>query len=464
MNKDIFNNQFKHSPFIPYDPTVNPIYTGYTTHPAAGGVQPFVYTNWRDEELSWHENCYIHAGLNPFVETRISGPDAAKFLSECLTNDYKKFPIGKIKHAIAVSEKGYLMIDGIIIRTGENEFDGTNLSPYLDYRAQLCNYDVRVEDITGEAFVFQLGGPRSLEIVEAATKDNFHDLKFLWCKTSSIGEREVRIQRIGMAGSLAYEVRGVFKDSIPVYQALLEAGKPYAITRLGRHAYWNTHTENGFPQAFIHFPYALETDDKYWKYMVDDNTTGVFIQVLAFAASKTKLTGSLGSELESRFVNPFELGWGGSVSFDHDFTGKKALMELKENHRRKVVTLEWNTEDILDIYRSEFEPGTPYTTIEGPEDYDPSGHYEYCADKVLVNGKYIGTSTGRIHSWYYRKMISLGLLEKEYCNLGQELVILWGDPNTRQKEIRATVARYPYMNINRNENVDVSKIPTLTKK
>jgi hypothetical protein len=37
--------------------------------------------------------------------------------------------------------------------------------------------------------------------------------------------------------------------------------------------------------------------------------------------------------------------------------------------------------------------------------------------------------------------------------------VLWGDPGTRQKEIRATVSRFPYLDENRNEHVDVSKIP-----
>ena len=73
--------QFKYSPYIPYDPSINPHLAAYTTHPCMGGVQPFVYTNWRDEELSWHENCYLHAGLNPASTLWFKGPDALRMLS-----------------------------------------------------------------------------------------------------------------------------------------------------------------------------------------------------------------------------------------------------------------------------------------------------------------------------------------------------------------------------------------------
>jgi len=47
----------------------------------------------------------------------------------------------------------------------------------------------------------------------------------------------------------------------------------------------------------------------------------------------------------------------------------------------------------------------------------------------------------------------------EYSTLGTDVVVLWGDPGTRQKEIRAKVARFPYLDQDRNENLDVSAIP-----
>jgi glycine cleavage system aminomethyltransferase T len=81
------------------------------------------------------------------------------------------------------------------------------------------------------------------------------------------------------------------------------------------------------------------------------------------------------------------------------------------------------------------------------------------ADQVLKDGKLIGVSSGRAYSYNYRKMISLCSLDVEYGNLGTEVAVLWGNPGSRQKEIRATVSRFPYFNEDRNQTVDVSKIP-----
>ncbi|MEU4227806.1 hypothetical protein AB0F17_26255 [Nonomuraea sp. NPDC026600] len=66
-----------------------------------------------------------------------------------------------------------------------------------------------------------------------------------------------------------------------------------------------------------------------------------------------------------------------------------------------------------------------------------------------------------MYSWHYRSMLSLAPIDVEHAEIGTELTVLWGAPGTRQREIRATVARYPYLDLPRNEKVDVSTIPGL---
>jgi vanillate/3-O-methylgallate O-demethylase len=59
-------------------------------------------------------------------------------------------------------------------------------------------------------------------------------------------------------------------------------------------------------------------------------------------------------------------------------------------------------------------------------------------------------------------MLSLATIDTTSAELGTEVHALWGEPGTRQKKIRAVVSRFPYLNENRNENVDVSTIPVAT--
>jgi len=65
-------------------------------------------------------------------------------------------------------------------------------------------------------------------------------------------------------------------------------------------------------------------------------------------------------------------------------------------------------------------------------------------DKVLKDGKLVGAATSRGYSVYFRKMLSLCVIDVAHAAPGTEVILIWGSPGKRQKEIRATVAPVPY--------------------
>lgn len=71
----------------------------------------------------------------------------------------------------------------------------------------------------------------------------------------------------------------------------------------------------------------------------------------------------------------------------------------------------------------------------------------------------IGISFGRQNSAYFHRMISICCLDTAYTEIGTEVMVIWGNPGTRQKNIRAKVVRFPYNNILRNESTDVTTLP-----
>jgi vanillate/3-O-methylgallate O-demethylase len=66
------------------------------------------------------------------------------------------------------------------------------------------------------------------------------------------------------------------------------------------------------------------------------------------------------------------------------------------------------------------------------------------ADRVSLDGETVGVATSRGYSYYFRQMISLSTLDIAVSEIGTELLVRWGKPNERQKEIRAVVAPAPY--------------------
>ena len=372
-------------------------------------------------------------------------------------HSFKNFPVGTGKHGIMCTQDGLIMMDGVIIRTAEDEFITYWLQPYIAYAFQKGSYDAQGEDITGRVFLFQVAGPRSLEALERASGDDLHDIKFMHHRTSRINGIQVRILRMGMAGTLAYEVHGAIEGAQDVYRAIFSAGKEYGMRKLGQVAYMMNHTEDGFPQAYYHFPYSWYEDPGFAEYL-DTQGGNRF-------GTNAEFRGSMGPDPKLHYRNPVELGWAGMIKFDHDFVGRKALEPVVANPKRRMVTLEWSIDDVIDIYASQFRDEEPYPPMDRPNDvyYESARAHVYHADRVLKDGKLVGISSGRSISQFYRKMLSLCSIDIEFSKIGTDLIVLWGDPGTRQKEVRAKVARFPYLNENRNQDVDVSAIPKAAK-
>lgn len=186
----------------------------------------------------------------------------------------------------------------------------------------------------------------------------------------------------------------------------------------------------------------------------------------AFYNIKRELRGSVGDDLETRFMTPYDVGWDFLVKFNHEFTGKEALEKLSKERRRTPVTLEWNAEDVGKVFATRLCPGEePCEDISVQSDAfwnekaDGAG-FTYRADKVFFGNEVIGLSSGRIVSYTYNSMISLGFINPQYAIEGRELEVLWGTPGTRQMKIRAKVASYPYnKDYIRNQDKDVETIP-----
>jgi vanillate/3-O-methylgallate O-demethylase len=172
-----------------------------------------------------------------------------------------------------------------------------------------------------------------------------------------------------------------------------------------------------------------------------------------------KIAGSFESDdVRDWYRSPVELGWGSRIKFDHDFIGREALAKELANPRRRIVTLVWNADDVLDVHAALFRKGGPL--IEFMEMPRESRGYMW-TDKVLKDGRLVGTATSRGYSVYFREMLSLCTIDIEHSKPGTAVTVIWGSPGQVQKEIRATVQRAPYKDD--RARVDLTTLPSYLK-
>jgi len=437
---------------IPLTPAVPPKPDTFTYTRFGAAFEPYEYSDWIDESMSWKTTCYI-GDWSPLGKLRVRGPEALKFFSDISVNSFAKFDLGQAKHVVFCNGDGKVMGEGILMRLAEEEFLFTSGPGILwaDYMFHKGNYNATAEHVGPNGFILQVQGPNALFVLEKATGESLRDIAFMRFRGTQVGNKSFIALRQGMAGEIGYELHGQIEHAVEIYTALLEAGREFGIRRLGGRTKAVNHVEACFPTPTIDYIPAMfgaaERD------FLNDT-------VKVKAASFLNLVRHRGSypveNISALYRSPIELGWGKNIKFDHEFVGRAALERELAAPKRKMVTLVWNEDDVVDVYASLFRASQPYDFMEMPRDL--LGCMQ--CDRVERDGKLVGATSSRCYSYFLRKMLSLCTLDVALCAPGEEVSVIWGSAPALQKPIRATVAPAPIKQDNRR--IDVTKLTPFT--
>ncbi len=435
------------------------------------------YTGWMDEQMSWKTSCCL-GDWSWLTEVLIKGPDAKKFLSGITVNNMENLAIGQAKHAIQCNQDGKIVVEGILMRLGEEEFVyiATAIIYWDIYQLKKGHYHATAEVIDWTNF--QVSGPKALYLVEKIAGESLRDVEFMHFKKIKVAGVEVYALRQGMAGEIGFEILAPLEHYQKVYDAIWAAGQEYGLRRLGGRTAMINHLEACFPSITIDYlPAVFGDDTKEFRDEVlafSGQELASFSEIVTNAGSRgTSYTLGLNlkkllniyrvggsydpAEISGYYRSPVDFGWARNIKFDHEFIGRQALEKEVAEAKKKIVTLVWNSDDIADVNNSLYKKGEMYDYMEMPR----NNKWITWVDKVMKDGKIIGVTTNRGYSVYFREMLSHCPIDVEYSNPGTEVTIIWGNPGKPQKEIRAKVAKSPYKQDNRR--ADLKALPASLK-
>lgn len=423
-------------------------------------VVPAEYTNWRDEQRAWRETCVLFDQSHHMVEIYIEGPDAIKLVSDTAINSFANFPVNKAKQYVPCSYDGYVIGDGILFHLEENKLVFVGRAPcanWIEFQAAIGGYDVVLEKddrspsrpdgkaVVRKCYRYQIQGPNAKQLIEKLNGGPFPDIKFFNLDYINIAGRQVRALRHGMAGAPGLEVWGPYEEGDEIKAAIVEAGNAFGLLQVGSRAYATNTLESGWIPSPLPAVYTGEKMKAYREWL---------------PASAYEGSGALGGSLysdniEDYYVNPYEIGYGPFVKFDHDFIGRDALEKMATEPQRKKVTFAWNGDDVGKVFRSMFVPGGEiFKYIDLPVSNYASSSY----DRVLSGGKTIGISMFSGYSFNERSMLSLGIVDSD-IEIGTEVTLVWGEEgggsrkttveHHKQIDIRAIVSPVPYSQVAR---------------
>jgi vanillate/3-O-methylgallate O-demethylase len=418
-------------------------------------VVPSEFSNWRDEQRAWRETAVLFDQSHHMAEFTVKGPDALKLCSYLTINSFANFTVNQAKQMVPCSYDGYVIGDGILFYLAENELVFVGRAPtvnWMQFHAETGGFKVDVirDDRSpshprGKAVIrrhyrFQVQGPNAAKVLEKLNGGPIPDVKFFRMDSITIKGRKVRALRHGMAGAPGLEIWGPYAEYDEIRDAIVEAGKDFGLVQVGSRAYASNTCESGWIPSPLPGVYTGEKMKKYREWL---------------PASGYEATGSIGGSyvsdnIEDYYTNPYELGYGPFVKFDHDFIGREALEKKAKDQHRKKVTFAWNGEDMAKIYASLFVPGQEHYKF-----FDlPIANYASSSfDKVLKGGKVVGYSMFGGYSYNERTALSLGVVDPS-VEIGDVLTLVWGEENGgtkkptverhKQLEVRVKVAPVPY--------------------
>lgn len=340
---------------------------------------------------------------SPLYKYRITGSDAERFLSGVLARDVTRCRPGHGQYTMWCDNHGFLIEDGVVLRTGPDEFWLTSVNPNLAYLEGLVTgQSVEIQDSSRDYGVLAVQGPSSRRLIQSISPEAEALAPFDVTETK-IERSPVIISRTGYTGDLGYEIWTRSEYATKVWDRLMDAGGGLGILPYGSQAMHMARIEAGL--------ILIDVDYQSSRYAWTDDQR----------------------------ATPIELGYGWMFrNLDRDprtFVGRSALeSELEaKNSRFKLVGLEvdWRHHDQL--YR---ELGLPPAKDHRPIEWE---------QKLYDNeGESIGFSSSYMYSPVLQRHIAFGRVPPRLAGKGSE-VRLEITINHKNYRVGSRVIRLPFL-------------------
>ncbi|HIA53635.1 MAG TPA: aminomethyl transferase family protein [Candidatus Melainabacteria bacterium] len=365
------------------------------------------YEMTHDREYYAIRNACVLLDVSPLCKYSIKGADALKFLNRLVTRDVSKISVGGMLYTPWCDSRGKILDDGTIAQLGENEYRLTSAEPNMRWlQDNAVGMQVEIFDVSDKIASMSLQGPRSRELLMTLCNAPLGGVKYYEFVNTKIAGVDVMISRTGYTGDLGFELWVDAAKAEKVWDAVVEAGKAFALQPAGIWALDVARIEAGLIMLDIDYTPAN-------KAMTDGQTS-----------------------------TPIELGLNWAISWKKgNFVGRKALLAEKENGS----TIQFVG---LEIDHKEFERQHHELGLTVP--------YPFMAWRAViplyVDGSQVGYATSGVWSPTLKKYLAFGHVQPKYAQPGSVVTIDLTVDRYR-RPFNAKVTKLPFFNPPRKKDI-----------
>jgi len=218
----------------PFHPRTAPLVRAQTWRRWSGYQMASAYDPHPDREYAAIRNAAALIDVSPLYKYRITGPDAARLLDRMVTRDVTRCRVGQVFYTPWCDAAGKVIDDGTISRLDEGTFRLTSAESSLRWlRMNAVGMHVAIEDVSESTGAVSLQGPLARLVLQQVSPADFGALKYFRLVQTTLREIPVTISRTGYTGDLGYEIWVDAPRAVDLWDALIEAGKPFGIAPAG---------------------------------------------------------------------------------------------------------------------------------------------------------------------------------------------------------------------------------------
>lgn len=215
----------------------------YDTHVALGAkmvefggyLMPVQYRGIIDE----HRQVRAAVGVfdvSHMGEFAIRGSGAVDFLQRLTINNVAKLEVNQAQYSAMCYPDGGIVDDLIVYRLEDHYMlvvNAANLGKDFDWLTRHADSSVDLVNISDETSLLAVQGRHAQATLEKLTRMHLAAIKYYWFARGELAGVPVFISRTGYTGEDGFEIGFPAAHSQKIWNAIFDAGKPFAIEPIG---------------------------------------------------------------------------------------------------------------------------------------------------------------------------------------------------------------------------------------
>jgi aminomethyltransferase len=274
-----------------------------------------------------HQAVRTAAGLfdvSGLKKMHITGPDALAVLNHLCTRDLTMIYPGKSVYALILNDEGGITDDCILFHIKPNDWlmvhGGGTGREQLAKSAEGKDISIQFDD---DLHDISLQGPKAVDFLDHHTPFDLRSLKYFHHMPTILFGHHCMISRTGYSGERGYEIFASADNIVPIWDAILEQGKPEGIIPCSFNCIDMIRVE----AALLFYPYDMREEHSPWE--LD----------LGFAVAKNK---------------------------EADFRGKAACFAKKGNEKVKNFGVVADSDQAVELGAGVFADGERIGEVTAP--------------------------------------------------------------------------------------------------